>query len=230
MNISKAMILAAGFGKRMLPESLNKPKPLFKLNDKTLLEYSVEFLHELKISEIIVNTHYLHEQIEDFIDQKKLNIKISFEEKILDTGGGILNNLDFFQNKDFIVINSDTVWTSSYQSDVFKLLDIYFTNNSKAGLLLAKPENSFDTNLLGDFDIIKNNFINKSKKKYIYTGLQVFHPSIFLTKNKGDIFSMNEIWDSLIEKNLITGHVTNGKFFHATNLDIYNKLIKLESY
>ena len=41
---------------------------------------------------------------------------------------------------------------------------------------------------------------------------------------------MNEIWDSLIEKNLITGHVTNGKFFHATNLDIYNKLIKLESY
>ncbi len=96
MNISKAMILAAGFGRRMLPESLNKPKPLFKLNDKTLLEYSVKFLHELKISEIIVNTHYLHEQIEDFIDQKKLNIKISFEEKILDTGGGILNNLDFF--------------------------------------------------------------------------------------------------------------------------------------
>jgi MurNAc alpha-1-phosphate uridylyltransferase len=184
MNISKAMILAAGFGKRMLPESLNKPKPLFKLNDKTLLEYSVEFLHELKISEIIVNTHYLHEQIEDFIDQKKLNIQISFEEKILDTGGGIVNNLDFFQNKDFIVINSDTVWTSSYQSDVFKLLDIYFANNSKAGLLLAKPENSFDTNLLGDFDLVKNNFINKSQKKIYFYWSASIAPQYFFNQKQ----------------------------------------------
>ena len=87
MKISKAMILAAGFGKRMLPESLNKPKPLFQLDNKTLIEYSVEFLHQLQISEIVVNTHYLHNQIEDFVNQKKLNLKISFEENILDTGG-----------------------------------------------------------------------------------------------------------------------------------------------
>ena len=230
MNISKAMILAAGFGKRMLPESLNKPKPLFQLDNKTLIEYSVEFLHQLQISEIVVNTHYLHNQIEDFVNQKKLNLKISFEENILDTGGGILNNLDFFQNKDFIVINSDTIWTSVYKSDVLKLLDIYNATHSKAGLLLAKPENSFDTNLLGDFDLLNNNLINKKNKKFIFTGLQILHPSIFLSKKKGDVFSMNEIWDNLISNNLMVGHITNCNFFHATNLEIYNKLLKLKSY
>ena len=230
MKISKAMILAAGFGKRMLPESLNKPKPLFQLDNKTLIEYSVEFLHQLQISEIVVNTHYLHNQIEDFVNQKKLNLKISFEENILDTGGGILNNLDFFQNKDFIVINSDTIWTAAYKSDVLKLLDIYYATHSKAGLLLAKPENSFDTNLLGDFDLLNNNLINKKNKKFIFTGLQILHPSIFLFKKKGDVFSMNEIWDNLINNNLMVGHITNCKFSHATNLDIYNKLLKLKSY
>ena len=145
------MILAAGYGKRMKPLSLNKPKPLFDFRKKKLLEYSIEILHKLNISDIVVNTHYLHEQIESFINNKKWKLKISHEKKILDTGGGILKTLNFFDNKSFLVLNSDTIWTESYVRDIMKLYDTYKKNNSKACLLLAKIENSFDSNLLGDF-------------------------------------------------------------------------------
>ena len=228
MNITKAMILAAGFGKRMTPLSLTKPKPLFDLHKKKLLEYSIELLHKINITDIVVNTHYLHDQIKTFIIEKKFNLKISFEQKILDTGGGILQTLDFFDNKSFLVLNSDTIWTYNYITDIRKLYNVYKKNNSKACLLLAKPQNSFDLNFLGDFDIDKKNIINKRKKKYIYTGLQILHPSIFNKKNKGDIFSINRIWDELIKNNLVSGHITNCNFLHATNLEIYNKLNKLK--
>ena len=89
---------------------------------------------------------------------------------------------------------------------------------------MATKENSFDSNLSGDFGIDEQGFLNKKEKNYIYTGCQILNPDIFNKKNTRSSFSMNEIWEDLIKDNSLNGHISRSPFFHATNLDIYNQL------
>ena len=94
MKINTALILCAGFGKRLNPITLKTPKPLIVLNHITLLENTINLIKELGISEIKLNTFYLKDQIKNFIEQKNFDLKIEIIEdgnEILDTGGGILN-------------------------------------------------------------------------------------------------------------------------------------------
>ena len=223
MKINKAMILAAGFGKRLLPLTKQTPKPLLELKGKKLLQYSIEFLLSNKINDIIINTHYLSKQIEDFIHHNFPQIVISYEKNILDTGGGIMNAISFFQGKNFLVLNSDTIWTLHYQKELSRLTEIFENGKSKAALLLVKKENSFDPNFTGDFDLDNKNFITKKNKQYIFTGCQLLNPNIFENYKK-KIFSMNEIWHDLIETNSLNGFLSEQKFLHATDLNIFNKL------
>ena len=76
MIIKKAMILAAGFGKRMLPLSEKIPKPLIKVGPKNLLERSIELLIKMGIDELVINTHHLSEEIENFLKNKSCGISI----------------------------------------------------------------------------------------------------------------------------------------------------------
>ena len=217
------MILAAGFGKRLLPLTKQTPKPLLELKGKKLLQYSIEFLLSNKINDIIINTHYLAKQIEDFIHHNFPQIVISYEKNILDTGGGIMNAISFFQGENFLVLNSDTIWTLHYQKELSRLTEIFENGKSKAALLLVKKENSFDPNFIGDFDLDNKNFITKKNKQYIFTGCQLLNPNIFENYKK-KIFSMNEIWHDLIETNSLNGFLSEQKFLHATDLNIFNKL------
>ena len=223
MKINKAMILAAGFGKRLLPLTKQTPKPLLELKGKKLLQYSIEFLLSIKINDIIINTHYLSKQIEDFIHHNFPQIVISYEKNILDTGGGIMNAISFFQGENFLVLNSDTIWTLHYQKELSRLTEIFENGKGKAALLLVKKENSFDPNFIGDFDLDNKNFITKKNKQYIFTGCQLLNPNIFENYKK-KIFSMNEIWHNLIETNSLNGFLSEQKFLHATDLNIFNKL------
>ena len=93
-KINTALILCAGFGKRLNPLTLNKPKPLLNINKTTLLENNINFIKKLGIKNILINTYYLKDQIEEYINKKNFNCKINVIEdgnSILDTGGGILN-------------------------------------------------------------------------------------------------------------------------------------------
>ena len=111
------MILCAGYGKRLRPITKNCPKPLLKIGQETLLSNTLKFLIKFGIKEVIINTHYLADQIVDYIDNNKFNLSITIikeKKKILDTGGGILNAIKYFSNKPFITINPDTIWRAEY--------------------------------------------------------------------------------------------------------------------
>ena len=71
MKIRKAMILCAGYGKRLIPLTEQIPKPLLKVGEKLLLEYSLKFLETIGIKEIVINTHHLYEQFNTFIKISK---------------------------------------------------------------------------------------------------------------------------------------------------------------
>ena len=94
MRTNTALILCAGFGKRLNPITLKTPKPLLKLNSVSMLEKCINLIEKLGIKKILINTFYLKDQFSQFLKSKNfsLDIKIIEDgEKILDTGGGIFN-------------------------------------------------------------------------------------------------------------------------------------------
>jgi MurNAc alpha-1-phosphate uridylyltransferase len=229
--IKKAMIPAAGFGKRIHPLTLDCPKPLLPIGNSTLLFNTIKFLEKLDIKEVVINVHYLGEQIIQYINSKKFNLKINIikeSNKILGTGGGVLNVIQNFSNEPFIIINPDTLWSSHYLLEAKLLKDIFFSNkNCKCALLVVDKTKSFDKKFKGDFNL-KMNLINKKNEedlKYIYTGFQIIDPETFLGVGK-KVFPINIIWDNLIKKMALLGVKSSNNFFHVSTIDIYNSLLK----
>ena len=229
--IKKAMILAAGFGKRIHPLTLKSPKPLLKIGNKTLLSNTINFLENFGIRKIVINVHYLAEQVVNYVNKMNFNSNITIiEEKnnILDTGGGVLNVLDHFLHEPFLTINPDTIWNSIHLNDLKSMENFFFSNDrAKCIMLLVKKARSFDQSFIGDFNLEKNLIIkrNKDDLKYIYTGLQIIKPEVFSGISE-KVFSINKIWNKLIINKQLYGMESKTNFLHVSTLDVYKSLLK----
>ena len=228
MKINTALILCAGYGKRLNPITLKIPKPLIEINEITLLENSIKFLEKLEIENIKINTYYLHNQIQNFILNYKSNSKIDIlndGNEILDTGGGILNLINRSDENDFIVLNPDTVWGDNYLETTINMMNYYFQKKVKNLLMIVNKENSFDERMKGDFSLSNERLLKNKKNNFIYTGLQIINKSLF--KNEKVMpFSVTKIWDEAIKNKMLYGFESKQKFIHITDLEIYNKLVK----
>ena len=228
MKISTALILCAGYGKRLNPITLKTPKPLIEINEITLLENAINFLKKLEIKNIKINTFYLHDQIQNFILNYKSNLNIevfSDGNGILDTGGGILNIINSLDEDDFIVLNPDTLWGDNYLETALNMMNYYFEKKVKNLLMIVNKENSFDKRMRGDFSLSDQLLLKNKENNFIYTGLQIINKSLF--KNEKVIpFSVTKIWDRAIQNKILHGFETKEHFIHLTDLEIYNKLVK----
>ena len=226
MKINTALILCAGFGKRLNPITLKKPKPLIEINNVTMLEKSINLIKELGINKIILNTFYLKDHISNFVKSKNFNINIHIVDdgkSILDTGGGILNMINQSTDDDFIVFNPDTIWSNDYKNEILKMEEIYFLKKIENILLLVNKNLSFDKNFSGDFNLT-NNIISKNvKADFIYIGCQIINKKILNNQNVNK-FSILNIWNKLIDKKKLFGYESKKKFYHLTDLNTFNKL------
>ena len=228
MKIKTALILCAGYGKRLNPLTLVDPKPLLKVNEITLLENCINLIKSLGIKKVILNTFYLKEKIESFVEIKKFDLDITIindGKKILNTGGGILNMMNSSNDSHFLILNPDTVWNQGYLEKIKGMEDFYFTNQIKNILLLVNKNLSFDKKLEGDFNLLKNKIKKDLQNDFIYTGCQIVNKDLFdlhLVSN----FSISEVWNQLVSKNELYGYESLEKFHHLTNLDVYKKLLK----
>ena len=228
MKIKTALILCAGLGKRVLPLSLEIPKPLLKLNNITLLENTINLLEALKIENIKLNTFYLQNQIKDFFSNQKFKAKIEIIEdgrKILDTGGGIYNLIKASDDEDFLVLNPDTIWSLNYLETIKNMQKFYFEKKIQNLLMVVSKNKSFDKRFKGDFELKLNQLFKKNKNNYIYTGCQLINRNLF--KNiKNNNFSITKIWNEQLNEKKLYGHESKEEFIHITDLEIYNKLSK----
>ena len=226
MKINTALILCAGFGKRLNPITLKKPKPLIEINNVTMLEKSINLIKELGINKIILNTFYLKDHISNFIKSKNFDINIHIVDdgkSILDTGGGILNMINQSTEDDFIVFNPDTIWSNDYKNEILKMEEIYFLKKIENILLLVNKNLSFDKNFSGDFNLTNNIISKNDKADFIYIGCQIINKKILNNQNVNK-FSILNIWNKLIDKKKLFGFESKKKFYHLTDLNTFNKL------
>ena len=225
MKINTALILCAGFGKRLNPITLDTPKPLLKINDLTLLDHCIKLIIDLDIKNVLINTFYLKDKFYEHF--KNHNYKVDIEviedgSSILNTGGGILNLINKSKEENFLVFNPDTVWNKKYIDEINAMIDLYFSKKIKNILLMANKDQSFDKDMKGDFGL-QDYLINRKDKEYVYTGCQILNKSI-IENEKLTNFSITKIWYDLIKKNQLYGFKSKLQFYHITNLNIFKKL------
>jgi len=208
----KAILLAAGRGERMGTLTDALPKPLIRVDGKTLIEYNLERLMKAGIRDVMINVHYLAEQIIDHVGDGKrfgLNITYSHEaEKCLGTGGGIFRVLKFLGDKPFLVLSSD-IWTDYPFHNLCTLGDKFECD----GHLILVQNPYFHTH--GDFCLLETGYLDKNKlPKLTYASFAVMHPRLFKNSKPG-CFSLAPIIESAMAKSAITGELYQGRWFNV---------------
>ena len=171
-KITSAMILAAGRGERLRPLTDSTPKPLIEVAGKKLIEYHIENLARAGITDIVINTAWLSEQIHTALGDGShygVNIHYSDEGEALETAGGIIRALPLL-GASFIVVNGDiwcdfdfSVWTTK-------------APGSQAHLLLVENP---DHNTAGDFGIVQGKLANTGSPVYTYSGMGIYSADFF---------------------------------------------------
>ncbi len=220
------LILSAGFGKRMLNLTKNTPKPLLRFKNKILLGNTINFFKEIGCNEIFINTHYLHEKIDDYIKNNfnTQKIKIIYEESILGTGGGVKNIFNFTKNKKICVVNSDIFWEKNNKADILNFLND-FEEVTHCKILLSRENNFYGLKKNnGDFNI-KNCIVtkwNKGNEIIFYSGCQIVTKDIF--NNTKKIFPMNYVWNNLMTNNNLKGVLAESKILHIGDKNSFEYL------
>lgn len=226
------MILAAGYGKRMKHLTKEVPKPLLKINDRELLSYNIEFFLNLGCNKIVINTHYLHNEIKIFVEKKfsNNNINLIFEPELLNTGGGIKNALSYFGEKNFLVTNSDILWNDDNRKDINDFISEYQKIKFCKLLLVENKKFKGLKKKEGDFKL-ENNLISRWEKNdphLYFSGLQIINPIIF-SQIKQYSFSMNLLWDILIKNNQLQGQISHSVVTHIGDINSYNEIKKFNT-
>ena len=131
--------------------------------------------------------------------------------------------LNYSSESDFLIFNPDTIWKKNYSKEIIEMEKLYFSKQLKNILLLVNKNLSFDKNLNGDFDLKDNLIIKNNDRKFIYTGCQILNKKL-LSIYKTEKFSINNLWNNLIEKKELYGFETNNDFYHLTDLKTFKKL------
>ncbi len=200
----KAMILAAGRGMRMGVLSNTTPKPLLKIRDKALIEIQLNKLIEAGFNDFLINVSYLYEQIIDFVTTKfenKVSLTFSIETEPLETAGGIINALDFFDDNPFLVTNSDIFTDFKYE----EIINYQLKDGIMAHLIFV-PTPSFKDQ--GDFGLA-NKFVNLNKD-LTFSGIGIYTKQMFTEYVKGEKIQLKTVLENNIKKNRITGSLFKG--------------------
>ena len=196
----KAMLLAAGYGKRLGALTKDTPKPLIEVKGKALIDYHLEKLISAGFSSVSINVHYLANKIVDHVQSKfsgKIEIIFSHEEDILGTGGGVNQGTSSFGQEDILIINSDVFSDFDYLNFLDKKSNTLFVTKSK-------------DNFSGDFSVVDGYIDIEKDKDYIWTGFSIINRSIF-----SDIKQNNfHYWHDCLKK------IAASKKLHAEILDI----------
>ena len=220
--IDTIMLFAAGLGNRMRHLTENSPKTLITILEKPILHYALELCKSYPFKKIVINTHYLNEQIEESIEEFKRNnpdfpeIVTIYEEELLETGGAIKNAREVLGEKPVFTLNTDIVLQSDH--NLFKNMAEKWDADTMDFLLLMQPyNNAVGYSGHGDFDLDEDGKLLRPDKtenyEYMYAGLQILKP-VKVAKHPLKIFSLREYY--LNSDKVVGLKAKDARWYHAT--------------
>jgi NDP-sugar pyrophosphorylase family protein len=214
----KALILAAGFGTRLLPYTESTPKPLFTIAERPILDTIICKLQRAGCKAIIINTHHLYDKIDAFLSRQKYTIPVvtRHEPVILGTAGAIKNVSDFWDDNPLVIVNSDIVT----DIDIKKVYDFHLNHNHSVTLVLHHdPE--FNTVSVDQEGFVINLAEDSKEKKgpfginsMTFTGIQILDPGVIERIPDGVFSSSIDLYRKLIsEDKKIRAYVSRDNYW-----------------
>ncbi|WP_340586169.1 nucleotidyltransferase family protein [Erythrobacter alti] len=214
-----AMVLAAGMGKRMRPLTATQPKPMVRVAGKPLIDHTLDRLAEAGIARAVVNMHYLADNLEAHLrDRKSPEIVLSDErEQLLETGGGLVKAQAQLPDP-FFCLNSDNIWLDGPR-DCFADLSAFWDAEQMDALLLVVPhKGAHNFRGLGDFNIDEDGRVSRRTEArlapFIFTGIQLVAKRLLRDAPDGP-FSTNVLWSRAIEEGRLFGLPFTGQWFEV---------------
>ncbi|MDD3029925.1 MAG: nucleotidyltransferase family protein [Alphaproteobacteria bacterium] len=227
-----AMVLAAGFGMRMRPLTLSTPKPLLRVSGRTMLDLAIDKLVAAGIERVVVNTFYLAEQIEGHLKTRTdIDIVTSREEEPLETGGGIVRALPYFEGRPFFALNADLPWVDGDEPSLRLMGRTWNPVLMDALLLVVRTQNARGFSAAGDFALDAEGRLHRkdvpAPRPFSMMAAQILNPSLF-DDPPSKVFSNRIVWDRAEEKGRLFGVVHQGTCYHVGtpgDLDQANALL-----
>lgn len=224
LPVRRAMVLAAGLGKRMRPITDTLPKPLVPVCGKPLIDYALDRLAGAGIEEAVINVHYLADQIERHVaGRKSPKIAISDErEQLLETAGGIVKALPLLmpdgRPEPFLSLNSDSLWIEGAQPNIARLIRNWVPDAMDILLLLAPTASSVGYDGYGDFSMDPEGRLQRRIERqmapFVYAGVAILKPELFADVPTGSV-SLNLLFDRAIKRQRLFGLRLDGRWLHV---------------
>jgi N-acetyl-alpha-D-muramate 1-phosphate uridylyltransferase len=218
-HVDTAMIMAAGKGTRMMPLTADRPKPLIEVSGVALLDHVLDHLRDAGVGKIVVNVHYLAQQVEQHLaaSAADLDVRISDERALLrDTGGGLVQALPLISDDPFICVNADNWWTNAGDNAISQLMAHWDDDRMDVLMLLIPLETAYNSQGIGDFNMDSDRRLSRRQgdapASYVWTGIQMLSKRLIVDP-PADVFSTNIFWDRAIAQGRCMGVVHNGLWF-----------------
>lgn len=202
------MLFAAGFGTRMGPLTATRPKPLIPVAGRPLIDHALALADGAGVARIVANSHYLADQIEAHLAGRDIPVSREVPE-ILDTGGGLRKALPLLQDDPVMTLNTDAVWTG--RNPLVELMEGWDGDRMDALLLLLPLERATGHSGTGDFLMGADGRLVRAKGAGgpVYLGAQIVKTA-GLADVEGEAFSLNLLWDQMLEKGRLFGILHDG--------------------
>jgi MurNAc alpha-1-phosphate uridylyltransferase len=213
------MVLAAGLGTRMRPLTDRMPKPLVVVGERTLLDRMLDRLAEAGVDTAVVNVHYCADQIENHLaSRRRPRIIISDErEKLLGTGGGVMNALPLIGPDPFFHVNADTIWIDGGKPNLVRLAEAFDAGTMDAILLLAPATDSIGYHGRGDYfmspDGLRRRRTADDAAPFVYAGAAILSPALF-SGAPSEAFALTTLFDRAGAARRLHGLVLDGPWMH----------------
>ncbi len=217
----KAFILAAGHGKRMRPLTERTPKPLVEVHGRPILDHTLSHLQRIGAKEVIINAHHLAPQIQDWAKTRsssKTKIYCITEPELLDTGGGVVNALNHFDDTPFYVIAGDAFWIDAPGQNTLTHLAQNWRDTMDILMILQDIKTMTLTTGIGDYDLQEDGCAVRSMTQSgtaMFTNVRINHPRIFKDR-KPVPFSFLEIMDNCEKNKTLYGLMNKGTWHHIS--------------
>ena len=215
----RAMILAAGLGKRMRPVTVTTPKPLIEIGGRALIDHGLDALQRAGVEQVVVNIHYLPELVAVHVARRsRPEIVVSDERaRLLDTGGGIAKALPLLGAKPFYLLNADSFWIEGARPNLDWLASAWDDARMDAALLVAATVKSIGYHGRGDFRMDPaGRLVRRGEREvapFVYAGAAILHPRLF-AGCPPDAFSLNVLFDRALEAGRLYGVRLDGLWLH----------------